>query len=84
MQGRQDRFQPRRGPNAPERDRATATLPMISSPLRGVALVLGAAALWGTTGTAQSLAPPALPSAWVGALRLVVAGVFFGAYRGPQ
>ncbi len=51
-----------------------------SSPLRGVALVLAAAALWGTTGTAQSLAPPALASVWVGALRLVVAGLFFGVW----
>lgn len=51
---------------------------MNHSALRGVALVLAAAALWGTTGTAQSLAPPALASVWVGALRLVVAGVFFG------
>jgi DME family drug/metabolite transporter len=50
------------------------------SPLRGVALVLAAAALWGTTGTAQSLAPPALASVWVGALRLGVAGLFFGAW----
>lgn len=50
------------------------------SPLRGVALVLAAAALWGTTGTAQSLAPPQLASVWVGALRLAVAGLFFGAW----
>ncbi len=49
-------------------------------PLRGVLLVLAAAALWGTTGTAQSLAPPQLHSVWVGALRLAVAGVFFGAW----
>lgn len=53
---------------------------MTVSPLRGVALVLAAAALWGTTGTAQSLAPPALASVWVGALRLAVAGLFFGAW----
>lgn len=51
---------------------------MTVSPLRGVALVLAAAALWGTTGTAQSLAPPQLASVWVGALRLAVAGLFFG------
>lgn len=49
-------------------------------PLRGVLLVLAAAALWGTTGTAQSLAPPALHAVWVGALRLAVAGLFFGAW----
>ncbi|MCB1994879.1 MAG: EamA family transporter [Rhodoferax sp.] len=53
---------------------------MTVSPLRGVALVLAAAALWGTTGTAQSLAPPQLASVWVGALRLAVAGLFFGAW----
>ncbi|MBT9489806.1 MAG: EamA family transporter [Rubrivivax sp.] len=50
------------------------------SPLRGVALVLGAALLWGTTGTAQSLAPAQLSSYWVGALRLVASGVFFAAW----
>jgi drug/metabolite transporter, DME family len=37
----------------------------------------GRALLWGTTGTAQSFAPPTLASAWVGALRLVVAAAFF-------
>lgn len=48
--------------------------------LRGVALVLAAALLWGTTGTAQSLAPPALASVWVGTLRLAVAALFFAAW----
>jgi DME family drug/metabolite transporter len=33
--------------------------------------------LWGTTGTAQSLAPPQLSSFWIGALRLGVASGFF-------
>lgn len=46
-------------------------------PTYGVALVLGAALLWGTTGTAQSLAGGELDSLWVGALRLVVAAGFF-------
>lgn len=46
-------------------------------PALGVAGVLAAAALWGTTGTAQSFAPPALSPLWVGALRLAVAGLFF-------
>lgn len=50
---------------------------MRAHPLRGVALVLAAAMLWGTTGTAQSLAPPQLSSLWVGALRLAVAAAFF-------
>lgn len=49
-------------------------------PVRGVLLVLAAALLWGTTGTAQSFAPPQLASVWVGALRLVVAALFFAAW----
>ena len=48
-----------------------------SSSLNGVVLVLLAAMLWGTTGTAQSFAPDALSPYWVGALRLVVAALFF-------
>jgi DME family drug/metabolite transporter len=44
---------------------------------RGIALVLLAAMLWGTTGTAQSLAPAALSPYWIGALRLVIATAFF-------
>lgn len=48
--------------------------------LRGVALVLAAAVLWGTTGTAQSFAPPQLSSYWVGALRLVASSLFFVAW----
>lgn len=47
--------------------------------MRGVGLVLAAALLWGTTGTAQSFAPPQLASVWVGALRLVAAAGFFAA-----
>ncbi len=46
-------------------------------PLRGVGMALLAAALWGTTGTAQSFAPLALSAYWVGALRLCVAAAFF-------
>ena len=48
--------------------------------VRGMVMVLLAAMLWGTTGTAQSLLPPGLPAHWVGALRLLVAGVFFAIY----
>lgn len=44
---------------------------------RGIALVLAAAMLWGTTGTAQSLAPATLSPYWVGALRLVIGSGFF-------
>ena len=43
-------------------------------------MVLAAAILWGTTGTAQSLAPPHLSAYWIGALRLVVAAGFFAVY----
>lgn len=42
-----------------------------------MALVLIAAVLWGTTGTAQSLAPGLLSPLWVGAWRLALAGGFF-------
>lgn len=49
-------------------------------PLVGVACVLGAAALWGTTGTAQALAGGSLPAAWFGAWWLVFAALFFAAY----
>lgn len=47
--------------------------------MRGVLMVLLAALCWGTTGTAQSFAPPSLPAYWVGALRLLVSALFFGA-----
>lgn len=50
----------------------------VASSFQGVVWVLLAAVLWGTTGTAQSMASGALPAAWVGALRLVFAGAFFG------
>lgn len=43
----------------------------------GIVLVLLAAMLWGTTGTAQALAPPSLSSYWVGALRVLLAAGFF-------
>jgi drug/metabolite transporter, DME family len=46
---------------------------------RGVVLVLLAAALWGTTGTAQSLAPAGLSPYAVGAWRLLLASLFFAA-----
>lgn len=47
--------------------------------MHGVLMVLAAALCWGTTGTAQSFAPPTLPSYWVGALRLAVSALFFAA-----
>lgn len=46
-------------------------------PILGVACVVGAAILWGTTGTSQALAGGSLPSLWFGALRLVFAALFF-------
>lgn len=52
---------------------------MNTASLRHVAMVLLAAVCWGTTGTAQSLAPPSLSPYWVGVLRLAVASVFFAA-----
>lgn len=58
---------------------------MTASSLPGIALVLLAAMLWGTTGTAQSLAPATLSPYWVGALRLVIGSAFFAvlAWRAP-
>lgn len=54
----------------------------LARPARGILLVLIAGVLWGTTGTAQSLSADALSPYWVGALRLLVASIFFLAYAG--
>lgn len=51
-----------------------------SKPLSGIAMVLCAALLWGTTGTAQSFAPLTLSPYVVGAMRLVMAALFFAMY----
>ena len=51
--------------------------------IRSIAMVLLAAMLWGTTGTAQSLAPAALSPYWVGALRLGFASAFFAVLAWP-
>jgi DME family drug/metabolite transporter len=40
-------------------------------------MALAAAALWGTTGTAQNFAPVQTSPYWIGALRLAMASVFF-------
>jgi len=48
--------------------------------LAGAGMALAAAALWGTTGTAQSFAPAQTSPYWVGALRLVFAGVFLSLF----
>ena len=53
---------------------------MHKHPSLGVVLVLLAALLWGTTGTAQTLASGSVPAVWFGALRLLVAALFFVAY----
>ncbi len=45
-------------------------------------MVLAAAALWGTTGTAQTFADGGLSATWFGALRLVVAALFFAVCAG--
>ena len=55
------------------------TTTLVSHSTRGIAMVLLAAVLWGTTGTAQSLAPAGLSPYWVGALRLLIASAFFAA-----
>ena len=52
--------------------------------LRGIILILTAAVLWGTTGTAQTFAPLTLSSYWVGAIRLLVAGGFFVLWLGVR
>ena len=49
-------------------------------PLVGIGCVIGAAALWGTTGTSQALAGGSLPSLWFGALRLLFAAMFFAVF----
>lgn len=46
--------------------------------LRGGNLILSAAILWGTTGTAQALGPAASHPFQVGALRLIVAAIALG------
>jgi DME family drug/metabolite transporter len=48
--------------------------------MTSAAMALAAAALWGTTGTAQHFAPTATSAYWVGALRLLVASGFFAVF----
>jgi DME family drug/metabolite transporter len=48
--------------------------------MTSAAMALAAAALWGTTGTAQHFAPAATSAYWVGALRLLVACAFFAGF----
>ena len=51
-------------------------------PALGVALVLAAASLWGTTGTARSLSGGTLDAYWFGALRLLIAVAFYALAAG--
>ena len=51
--------------------------PTSNTTLGPVGLVLAAAMLWGTTGTAQHFAPAQLSPYWVGGLRMVMAALFF-------
>jgi DME family drug/metabolite transporter len=50
---------------------------MNAKTIRSMAMVVLAAMLWGTTGTAQNFAPPQLTPYWIGAMRLAVAALFF-------
>lgn len=55
----------------------TASPAPFSSAVGPVGLVLLAALLWGTTGTAQHFAPANLSPYWVGSLRMAMAALFF-------
>ncbi|MGJ7525132.1 DMT family transporter [Variovorax sp. GB1P17] len=48
----------------------------------GAGMVVAAAALWGTTGTAQSFAPAHTSPYWIGTLRMAIATLFFAAFIG--
>lgn len=51
---------------------------MMKNPsLSGAAMALAAAVLWGTTGTAQTFASSQSSPYWIGALRLLIASIFF-------
>jgi DME family drug/metabolite transporter len=54
-----------------------ASRPFSRPSLGPVGLVLLAAMLWGTTGTAQHFAPGDLSAYWVGSLRMLMAALFF-------
>lgn len=59
-----------------ERAAAGAPLasPVVAEPSSGASLVIAAAVLWGTTGTAQALGPVGTDPLAVGAVRLAVGG----------
>ena len=56
-----------------------ATERMKTSTWPGIVLALSAAILWGTTGTSQHFAGGHVSPYWIGALRIAIAAVFFGA-----
>lgn len=58
-------------------NRVLHTASSTSAAAGGIGLVLLAAVLWGTTGTAQSFAPDGASPLWTGALRLAAAACFF-------
>ncbi|WP_435612579.1 DMT family transporter [Streptomyces sp. bgisy159] len=60
---------------APARPATTARRPARTRPLGGPAPILASAVLWGTTGTAATLAPPSAPAAAVGCAGLTVGGL---------
>ena len=53
---------------------------MKNASLAGACMVLAAAALWGTTGTAQSFMSAHSSPYWVGTLRMAIATLFFAAF----
>lgn len=55
---------------------------VVQGTARGMAFVVIAAMLWGTTGTAQSFASPGLSPFWVGYFRLLIASIFFVGFIG--
>lgn len=55
---------------------------MKNASMTGVCMALAAAALWGTTGVAQSFVAAQVSPYWIGALRLAIASLFFAAWIG--
>ncbi|MFF4350081.1 DMT family transporter [Streptomyces sp. NPDC001530] len=65
----------RTSPLAPARPAAAGPRPSRTGFLRGPAPILTSAVLWGTTGTASSLAPAGAPAAAVGCAGLTLGGI---------
>ncbi|WP_030931890.1 DMT family transporter [Streptomyces sp. NRRL S-646] len=62
-------------PLTPARPAATGPRPSRTGPLGGPAPILTSAVLWGTTGTASSLAPAGAPAAAIGCAGLTLGGI---------